>query len=276
MMKLFVFMFILFIFIGSASNALTMIRDILNEPAPGNEYLFTASISLGTNHICTGIIVNNLWILTSAICLAEYRDNLQTLDIYYGSHNRTNIQRTQNHSDKIVIHSEFEKGTLTNNLALIRMEKKIIFIPTVVQPVHLFTKDIGENSTVFAVGWEKTNQSVCNALKLNLFPSVMIQFIFFFFQIDQDRPEMLKHYKIKVDAIDNCNMSMRLEAKIICTSANVENTFNTLDNGSALVSDVDKKLIGIASWCDGDIPKVYTKVGSFIPWIRSIAFSQFR
>lgn len=49
-----------------------------------------------------------------------------------------------------------------------------------------------------------------------------------------------------------------------------------LDNGSALVSKVDDKLIGIASWHDGDKPKVYVQVGPYIPWIRSIAFPSFR
>lgn len=161
-MKVFIFMVISIVFIGSASNASNVIiRESSNQPAPVTKYLFTASISSGTKHICTGIIVNNRWLLTSAMCMANHNNNLQLLDIYYGSHNRTNIQRTKNRIEKIVIHSKFEKKNLTNNLALIKVKGKIIFIPTVVQAVFLSAKDICVNNTAFAIGWEKPNQSVC-------------------------------------------------------------------------------------------------------------------
>lgn len=151
-------MCISFLFIGSALN---IIREISNQPAPATMYLFTASISFETDHICTGIIINNQWLLTSAMCMANH-NNSQSLDIYYGSHNRTNIQRTKNCIEKIVIHSKFEEKNLTNNLALLKMKDRIKFIPTVVQAVRLSAKDIHENDTAFAIGWEKPNQSVCD------------------------------------------------------------------------------------------------------------------
>lgn len=157
-------MIISIVFIGSASNATNASNSVWkssNQPAPVTKYLFTASISIGTEHICTGIIVNNEWLLTSAMCIANHNHNLQLFDIYYGSHNRTNIQRTKNSVEKIVIHSRFEKENLTNNLALVKVKERIIFIPTVVQAVYLSTKDICENNTAFAIGWEKANQSVC-------------------------------------------------------------------------------------------------------------------
>lgn len=191
-------MVISIVFISSASNASNIIiRESSNQPAPVTKYLFTASISSGTEHICTGIIVNNRWLLTSAICMAmaNHNYNLQLLDIYYGAHNRTNIQRTKNSIKKIVIHSKFEEKNLTNNLALVKVNEKIIFIPTVVQAVYLSAKDIGENNTAFAIGWEKANQSVCYfyIIKLNRFYFtkvliVSIDFTFF----------LLTHREIKI------------------------------------------------------------------------------
>lgn len=89
---------------------------------------------------------------------------------------------------------------------------------------------------------------------------------------------MLKLYEIKVESIKKCNKSLGFNAKngtIICTQTNVENTLNVLDNGSALVSNVDDKLIAIASWHDGEVPKVYIKVRPYISWIRSIAFPSY-
>lgn len=90
---------------------------------------------------------------------------------------------------------------------------------------------------------------------------------------------MLKQYEIKVQPIEKCNKSLDFNARsdtTICTQTNVENTLYVLDDGSALVSEVDDKLIGIASWHDGEVPMVYIKVRPYIPWIRSIAFPFFQ
>lgn len=153
-------MCISFAFIGTASNARQIVCEDLNQPAPATKYLFTASISFDAEHVCTGIIINNRWLLTSAMCMANH-NNSQPFDIYYGSHNRTNTQRTANRIKNIVFHSKFEKGNLTDNLALLQVNDRITFIPTVVQAVYLFTNDVHENDTAFAIGWEKPDQSVC-------------------------------------------------------------------------------------------------------------------
>lgn len=89
---------------------------------------------------------------------------------------------------------------------------------------------------------------------------------------------MLKEYEIIVQPIIKCEEPFDSNVKndsVICTCTNVVNTINVLDNGSALVSKADSKLIGIASWHDGEAPRVYTKIGPYIPWIRSIAFPFF-
>lgn len=94
-------------------------------------------------------------------------------------------------------------------------------------------------------------------------------------QKDQDRPELLKQYEIIVEPNNKCKKALHSNAKndtIICTYTNVENTLNVLDNGSALISKTDSKLIGIASWHDGETPQVYIKIKPYIPWILSIAF----
>lgn len=89
---------------------------------------------------------------------------------------------------------------------------------------------------------------------------------------------MLKYYEVEAKPIGKCIKSSHFYAwnnAIICTHTNVENTLYSLDNGSALVSNGDNKLIGIASWHDGDVPNVYTKIRPHIAWIRSIAFAFF-
>lgn len=160
-MKVIIFIVWSIVFIGTASHATRSIVEISNKPAPVDKYLFTASISVAAEHICTGIILNNRWLLTSAMCLVNYNDNFQLIVIYYGSHDRTNVQRTKNAIEKIVIHPEFDKKNLINNLALVKVNRSIAFIPTVVQAAQLSAKHFGENDTAIAIGWEKADQPVC-------------------------------------------------------------------------------------------------------------------
>lgn len=69
-----------------------------------------------------------------------------------------------------------------NNLALLRVEHQINFIPTLVESANIFMRDIVPNETVNTVGWERDNESVrdfsCRFfLVFILFPTIfMIQF----------------------------------------------------------------------------------------------------
>lgn len=150
--------FVWIVLIGSSSLTVAS-----SEIAPLDQFLFTASLSHGSNHICTGIILNKLWILTSALCMSN--DNSIELKVIYGSHNRTHMQRTENTIAKIVSHPEFNATTLHNNLALIKVKRSITFIPTVVQAVFLSIKEPKVNDVVVAIGWERiTEETVCSLL----------------------------------------------------------------------------------------------------------------
>lgn len=90
---------------------------------------------------------------------------------------------------------------------------------------------------------------------------------------------MLKYYITKVVALDICCKpsvsycdAIEIHEQIICTHASIENTLTPFDSGSALVSAVDNKLIGIASWKNDDIPNAYVKIRTFMPWIKSVIF----
>lgn len=63
---------------------------------------------------------------------------------------------------------------------------------------------------------------------------------------------MVKYYKTKVVVLDICCKisvsycdAIEMNEQIICTHTNIGNTLMPFDSGSALVSAVDSKLIGI-------------------------------
>lgn len=57
---------------------------------------------------------------------------------------------------------------------------------------------------------------------------------------------------------------------VICTYGPYKQIIQNLDNGSALISVEKHELIGIASWYQHDLPKIYTRITLVLPWIQSI------
>lgn len=79
--------------------------------------------------------------------------------VYYGSHNRNHANRKHGEIEQIVVHPDYDGG-LKNNLVLIKLRNDIIFIPTVVIPAKLSTRETMENETVYAIGWDKVTDQV--------------------------------------------------------------------------------------------------------------------
>lgn len=129
-----------------------------NVAVPSNKFLFTASISSASEHICSGVILNKRWIISSALCMSQ--NTASMLQVRYGSHNRTYSEIATDDVEKIVIHPRFQQRMLLNNLALIKVKTDIRFIPTVVEAATLPTKESAEDAMVDAVGWEKIDEMV--------------------------------------------------------------------------------------------------------------------
>lgn len=90
------------------------------------------------------------------------------------------------------MHPDFDAERLHGNLALIKVQNHITFIPTVVEAATISIIEPVENDVVLAVGWENIDESV-SKLEFCIFidpVAVCETFIFdcFFFrmiQIDQ-------------------------------------------------------------------------------------------
>lgn len=73
----------------------------------------------------------------------------------------------------------------------------------------------------------------------------------------------------RVDDVDEAE-GIRIPDSVICTYGPSNKRLPLLDNGSALISTDRYELIGIASWYKQNLPKIYTRIYSMIPWIQSI------
>lgn len=165
-MKLFKLIFLSICIVSLVKNSeSSFIHERKNVEAPKNKFLFAASITSASVHVCSGVILNKRWIISSALCVTQH--NASTLQVRYGSHNRTYNEIANSDIEKMIVHPGFEQKTRANNLALIKLNKDIQFIPTVVHAAILPWKGPSERDTVDAVGWEKIDETVRYTKKTN-------------------------------------------------------------------------------------------------------------
>lgn len=129
------------------------------EQSPIDNFLSAVSILCKSKNICSGVILNARWIITSAYCVKNYT-NPDDLSVRYGSSNQNDVSRISVAVTKIIIHPDFDSVSLVNNIALVKVKEKIKFGDNV-QPAKYPTNNTEEDETAYAIGWETTNGKVC-------------------------------------------------------------------------------------------------------------------
>lgn len=115
---------------------------------------FTESI-----HFCTGSILNENWILTSASCVYEDSDNglegssLVNVSLIIGGQQSLNTGAIYE-IDQVVLHPEFEgePSLYEHNIALVKTTQPIEFNEQV-QPIELSANEVNENVVAQVSGW---------------------------------------------------------------------------------------------------------------------------
>lgn len=124
-----------------------------------DKFLSTVCITSYAGHVCSGIILNDYWLLTTAHCIVKFCK--EDLRISYGSSNHHKLCDV----DRIEIHSKYQQNRLINNVALMKVKFK--FDQTQVQAAKLPTVDSAEDESAYAIGWEKFERMV--SLKFHIF-----------------------------------------------------------------------------------------------------------
>lgn len=132
-------------------------NDSSNESSTVN-FRSAASISYQSNAICSGVILNKQWIVTSASCIQKHLHDTELL-ISYGSTNRNAAGRTSIGSEQIILHPKFDSVSLVNNVALIKTKSAIKFNDNVEAAKLPFNNTL-EDEKADAIGWISADEKV--------------------------------------------------------------------------------------------------------------------
>lgn len=130
-----------------------------SEETPSDCFSSIVSIGLGPKEVCSGVILNKRWIITSARCIEKYT-NPEELQVHYGSAQRNDANRMNVIVEKVEIHPKYERVSMVNNIALIKT-KDDIELNAKIRPAKLATTDTQEDEMAYAIGWNNVNEPVC-------------------------------------------------------------------------------------------------------------------
>ena len=233
-------------------------RIVNGDESEINEWKWQVSLlTKDLEHFCGGAIIANSWILTAAHCMVYPADSMY---VVVGEHNNENDSESSHTRvigvEQIIIHEDYNKRTIDNDIALLKLEDPIDCSEGV-GPICLpeeFTTEDYKDTTAWYTGWGTTAYG-------------------------GDSSNMLQEVEIPVKTTEECkkifdvnNMGNRITENMICTYKPGYDACQG-DSGGALSWEKDGRfyVIGIVSWgincAQEGYPGVSTNVVQYKKWI---------
>jgi len=89
------------------------------KPVDDDSFRFQVSLQLGGFHYCSGVIIDDNYVLTAASCVVGHIPKL--ISVHYGSYSRT-LNGRRARVNRIIAHPEFDNVHAQNDIALIEIQ----------------------------------------------------------------------------------------------------------------------------------------------------------
>ncbi|CAF1114670.1 unnamed protein product [Brachionus calyciflorus] len=152
-------------------------KIVNGQVALNNSWPWMVAMMIDNSFTCGGSIIAPDWILTAAHCVEDVKD-IRKYKFIYGTNNLNDPQTESNtaFASKIYMHPDYFSTVIYNDIALIKLTKKIKFSKKV-KPICLpntVKLDEIEKKIVVATGWGMTNWTA-DVSKLLLQASLVIK-----------------------------------------------------------------------------------------------------
>ncbi|XP_048186933.1 serine protease 55 [Perognathus longimembris pacificus] len=222
------------------------------------EFPWQVSIQARNQHLCGGSILSAWWVLTAAHCVNSQDVFPVELSVVLGTNDLTSQSTGAKQIASIILHKDFRRDTMDNDIALLLLASPIRFSEVAV-PICLPPQpppDTWHQCWVAGWGQTKSDDKASMAAKLLKVPMVI------------------------EDWTTCVAMFPKLTRNMLC--AGYENTSYDAcqgDSGGPLVCAAEPGgtwyQVGIISWgrsCgQKDTPGVYTLLANYNPWIHTLA-----
>ncbi|KAG5670674.1 hypothetical protein PVAND_000922 [Polypedilum vanderplanki] len=205
-------------------------------------------------HFCTGSVLNNWYVITSAHCIDGR--GASTIHLVLGRITLDGLTGMNRQGFRVIIHPAYDVSTQNADVGLIQVSVIITFNANV-QAISLGDTMIGTGVSARVSGWGSTEQD---------------------FGPTSNNLRSLDTTTLSLNECQDRHTwwnAERINMNHLCTNNGVNEGFCMTGAGGSLVSN--SQLIGVASWnvpCALGYPDVYVRISTFRTWIMSQIGSQ--
>ncbi|CAK1548121.1 unnamed protein product [Leptosia nina] len=148
---------LVFVIYSSAESLFSLLPEgddkiLGGTDAPDGSIKYQVSLQNLGSHFCGASVIDKKWVITAAHCTTGRAAD--SFKVVVGI-NLLNAGGQKYVPDKVIIHPDFDKKLVTNDISLIKINKGIEFNKRV-QPIALPTEETQAGDTLTVSGWGRT------------------------------------------------------------------------------------------------------------------------